>query len=78
MIFEANDRARAYYINHEFKKLIQRCMRLFFFFQKKEAYETLMMHDYGFYKFEKYDNYLDAKEKGDLKGKNGPIFENRE
>lgn len=43
------------------KALFNKCLRLFFFFQKKDAYETMMMHDYGFYQFEKYENYLDHK-----------------
>ena len=43
------------------KSLFNKCLRLFFFFQKRESYETMMMHDYGFYQFEKYENYLDYK-----------------
>mgnify|MGYP006131575559 CR=1 FL=1 len=68
------------------KSLFNKCLRLFFFFQKRESYETMMMHDYGFYQFEKYENYLDYKmekesldpdkvTKEDEKYKNTPLFE---
>ena len=58
-------------------------MRLFFFFQRKEAYETLMMHDYGFYRFEQYHNYLGYKDllsqnKHQGYFENKPIFETRD
>jgi hypothetical protein len=53
--------------------LFGRCLRLFFFYQKKEVYETLMLHDYGFYKFEKFDNYLTGPEKDHLR----PLFTTR-
>jgi hypothetical protein len=71
------------------KALFNKCLRLFFFFQKKDAYETMMMHDYGFYEFQKYENYLDQKEKkekAELEGEefeektwlSTPLFESRE
>ena len=53
--------SRAYYMNDQAKGLFNKSLRLFFFFQKKDAYETMMMHDYGFYQFEKFQNYLDYK-----------------
>jgi len=46
------------------KAVFARCVRLFFFFQRKDAYETLLIHDYGFYKFESFRNYLANKEEG--------------
>lgn len=51
------------------KSIFNKCLRLFFFFQKKDAYETMMMHDYGFYQFEKYENYLDYKREREEKMK---------
>ena len=37
----------------------------------------MMMHDYGFYQFEKYENFLDFKQEREenkgLKGKTSPI-----
>ena len=40
-----------------------------------DTYETLMLHDYGFYQFEKFRNYTQHKDVCDyLK----PLFENRD
>lgn len=36
-----------------------------------------MLHDYGFYKFEKFDNYLNAKERASIESYLMPIFEQR-
>ena len=59
ILFEANENNRAYYLDERVKQLFGRCLRLFFFYQKKDVYETLMLHDYGFYKFAKFKNYID-------------------
>lgn len=63
IIFEANENNRAYYLEERSKQIFGRCLRLFFFYQKKDVYETLMLHDYGFYQFAKFTNYIDDKEK---------------
>ena len=49
IFFRANEFSRAYYMEDTTKALFNKCLRLFFFFQKRDAYETMMMHDYGFY-----------------------------
>ena len=41
------------------KQLFGRCLRLFFFGQRKDVYESLMLHDYAFYKFDSFKNYLE-------------------
>lgn len=56
------------------KELFNRCMRLFFVFQRQEAYEQLMLHDYGFYKFEKFQSYTQNKNLKHSK----PLFETRQ
>ena len=60
-MFRANEMSWGYYMEDKIKALFNKGLRLFFFFQKRDAYETMMMHDYGFYQFEKYENYLDHK-----------------
>jgi len=37
-----------------------------------------MLHDYGFYKFEKFENYMDNKEDGDTKEHLKPLFQSRD
>jgi len=39
-------------------------MRLFFVYQRMDTYETLMLHDYGFYKFEKFKNFTEHRNQG--------------
>ena len=39
-------------------------MRLFFVYQRMDTYETLMLHDYGFYKFEKFKNFTEHRSEG--------------
>ena len=58
---------------------------MFFFYQKKDVYETLMLHDYGFYKFASFKNYIDhhAEEEAESQDPDGetqfqPLFKTRE
>ena len=76
IIFEANENSRAYYLEEKAKQLFGKCLRMFFFYQKKDVYETLMLHDYGFYKFAKFQNFIEdrAVECQYLK----PLFKSRE
>lgn len=76
ILYEANEKNRAYYLDERTKQLFGRCLRLFFFYQKKDVYETLMLHDYGFYQFAKFKNFIDHNgvEHEHLK----PLFETRE
>lgn len=60
-LYKINENSRSYYLDVKVKQLFQRCLRLYFFYQKKDAYETLMLHDYGFYKFEQFQNFLSHK-----------------
>ena len=83
IIYEANEYNRAYYLEEKTKQLFGRCLRLFFFYQKKDVYETLMLHDYGFYKFEKFENFIDhnqkeKKEDDQLKDHIKPLFATRD
>eukprot|EP00347_Sterkiella_histriomuscorum_P003951 403362310 len=54
------------------------CLRLFFFYQKKDAYETLLDHDYGFYRYESFKNYLSNRESDPNNDNLKPIFQCRE
>ena len=76
IIYEANENNRSYYLEERSKQLFGKCLRMFFFYQKKDVYETLMLHDYGFYKFAKFANYIEdrAVECTYLK----PLFRTRE
>jgi hypothetical protein len=58
ILYSANEKNRSYYLKENPKALFSRCLRLFFVYQRMDTYETLMLHDYGFYKFEKFTNYV--------------------
>lgn len=64
ILFAANENNRSYYLSTTAKSLFSRCMRLFFVYQRMDTYETLMLHDYGFYKFEKFKNYTEHRNEG--------------
>lgn len=57
--FRANENSRSYYLEESSKQLFSRCLRLFFFYQKRDVFESLLLNDYGFYRFCPYKNYLD-------------------
>lgn len=38
--------------------LVQRSAYLFFFYQVSDPFQSLQMHDYGFYEYEQFLNYL--------------------
>jgi hypothetical protein len=57
--YRANEKSRAYYLEEGVKSLFSRCLRLFFFYQKRDVFESLLLNDYGFYTFYPVKNYLD-------------------
>lgn len=57
--FRANENSRAYYLDDATKQLFLRCLRLFFFYQRKDVYETLLINDCGFYRYYPNKNFLD-------------------
>lgn len=38
--------------------LINRCANLFFFYQSEDPFQQLQMHDYGFFKYENFENFM--------------------
>ncbi len=58
-LFKSNENSRSYYLEEKSKQLFSRCLRLFFFYQKRDVFESLLQHDYGFYRFFPCRNYLD-------------------
>ena len=78
IIYEANENNRAYYLEERVKQLFGRCLRMFFFYQKKDVYETLMLHDYGFYQFARFKNYVDHGKDGEAYPQLAPLFTTRE
>ena len=51
-------------MNARVKALVTRCANLFFFYQlgDDDAFKRLQMHDYGFYQYQKFENYLTYQE----------------
>ena len=45
--------------------MVQRCADLFFFYQEAEPFARLQEHDYGFYQYEPFLNYLTHGKKSD-------------
>ena len=78
ILYEANENNRAYYLEEKTKQLFGKCLRMFFFYQKKDVYETLMLHDYGFYKFAKFKNYIDHHTLEEDNENLQPLFKTRE
>ena len=76
ILYAANESNRAYFMSPRPKALFQRCMRLFFVYQRMDTYETLMLHDYGFYRFEKFENFTQNRSVN--KTYLQPLFESRE
>ena len=40
------------------KSIVQRCADLFFFYQTDEPFVSLQLHDYGFFQYEQFENYM--------------------
>eukprot|EP00347_Sterkiella_histriomuscorum_P004973 403358381 len=57
-IINGNGDQMLFKIDNKILNLLNRCMNLFFFYQTSDPFEQLNMHDYGFYQYEEFQNYL--------------------